>query len=539
MKGIDYLKQVITVLTCSHATKPEEIYNLSILESLKQIREGTHKDLVLWLRSLRNSATQTKRKKELPVFFYSGILSQQGDGTTHAYSGVVIAETDVAQDAEAARRELVANPHTLAIVRSVRGQNCSVLVPVLPVPTSPEEYAIASQQVFEMLGTHLVGQGMNNVKRYRTASYDPDLFINPDSVPFQVDYSAVPAEDNHTSPSHSPETISSENRELSMARLAGSLIYKRISLSGLETALQEMNKTLFEEPLAPTYISQKAQDYFNRFAPRAGENVEHFQARMLKYSVPTGDGQSGTLPDVRLTSEVSPIHIADVKEADAPDVISEINGNQIHVPGPEKEHRSSHYSVFYAELDKISQEYKYVVNVHLYQQLVRPLIVSLCSAHESIIHRLSTVIREQIHRADSDSSIELTLDDLVGDFFFDKAKKYFEHVLKCPFDLGPAINEGLKDLDSIRNVIVQQHAWIDKTKNKQLYSRIEAGQIKGVSLTYGELVIRIDYAVSAVNLIMVHLEKLITMVKERYPIIQGRTEKQTSFFFQSKQTLSN
>ena len=213
MKGIDYLNQVITALTCSHCTKPEETYKLTILEALRQIRRGAHKDLVLWLRSLRRGPTQTKRKKELPVFFYSGILSLEGDGNTQAYSGLVIAETDVAKDSDTARRELIANPHILAIIRSVRGQNYSVLVPVTPVPSNQEEYEAASQQVFEMLGAHLVGQGQNNVKRFRTASYDPDLFINPDSVPFQVDYSGIEKKHKNKSASPSSTTISSEYRE--------------------------------------------------------------------------------------------------------------------------------------------------------------------------------------------------------------------------------------------------------------------------------------------------------------------------------------
>ena len=189
-------------------------------------------------------------------------------------------------------------------------------------------------------------------------------------------------------------------------------------------------------------------------------------------------------------------------------------------PGLEANSQSDHDSVFYTELDQINQEYKYVVNIHLYQQLVRPLIVSLCTAHESIIHRLSTSIRDRINRSDSGNSIELTLEDIVGDSFFDKAKKYFEHVLRCPIDLTPAIDQGLNDLGSIRNVIVDQHSWIDKGKNKTLYSRIEQGKIRGVSLKYGELVIRIDYAISAVSLIMEHLEKLIAIVKRRYSFVQ-------------------
>ena len=531
MKGSDYLNQVITALTCAHCIKPEEFHSFTILEALKQIRQGTHKELVLWLRSLDKGATQTKRKKELPVFFYSGMLSLKGDGNINAYSGIVIAETDVAQDSEAARQELVANPHILAIMRSVRGKNYSVLVPVTPVPANQDEYEAASQQVFEMLGPHIVGQGKDHTKRYRTASYDPDLFINLDSVPFPVDYSERRTEPNSESQPLSLKTISVENREPSMAKLAGSLIFKRTSLSSLEAALHEMNTTQFEVPFTQSDISKKAQNYFNQFKPRPGENVEHFQARIMKSSIHGGDGQSGRLPDVGLsqvTSSPSSEKTTQVEKQAAVPASPEINEQQIHVSkvDPAAYELPDFDAVFYAELDKIGMEYKYVVNVHLYQQLVRPLIVSLFSAHESIIHRLSTVIRERINRGSSDISIELTLEDLVGDFFFDKAKKYFEHVLKCPFDLSPAINQGLRDLGSIRNVIVHQHSWIDKGKNKELYSRIENGHIQGVTLRYGELVIRIDYAVSAVNLIMEHLEKLIGIVKKRYPVMRGHEAKQ-------------
>ena len=300
---------------------------------------------------------------------------------------------------------------------------------------------------------------------------------------------------------------------------------------------------MFEKPFTPAYISEKAQEYFNRFKPMEGENVEHFQARMLKYSISGGDGQPGKLPEVGLSNGVSPhsgVNAVGVEQTGARHARSEINGKHIHIPHPahEEHNRSDRDSVFYAELDKISQEYKYLVNVHLYQQLVRPLIVSLCGAHESIIHRLSTVIRERINHDDSNTSIELTLEDIVGDFFFDKAKKYFEHVLKCPFDLSPTTNEGLRDLGSIQHVIVHQHSWIDKEKNKQLYSRIEKGQIQGVTLKYGELVIRVDYAVSAVNLVMEHLDKLIAIVKERYPIVDGSEEKQNGVYFQQKQPRS-
>ena len=543
MKGIDYLNQVITILTCSHCAKSEEFKNLTILQSLKQIRKGAHKELVLWLRSLNKDATQTKRKKELPVIFYSGMLSLQGDGNIQAYSGVVISETDVAQDSVAARRELVANPHVLAILRSVRGKNYSVLVPVTPVPSNQEEYEAASQQVFAMLGSHIVRQGKDNAKRFRTASYDPDLFINPDSVPFPVDYSKLNEKSDSKHPALEPETISTQNRERSIARLAGSLLFKRTSLSGLETALHEMNKTLFKEPLPRSEISKKAHHYFNHLKPRPGETAKHFQARVLKYSIPHGDGQSGKPPEVRV-SNIAPQYLEEtakhVEKAAPPHPSSAINENPISMsnPGPDEYTLSDFDSVFYAELDKISMEYKYVVNVHLYQQLVRPLIVSLFSAHESIILRLSTAIRDRINRSHSDISIELTLEDLVGDFFFDKAKKYFEHVLKCPFDMSQSFNQNLRDLGAIRNVIVHQHSWIDKGKNKELYSRIENGLIQGVTLRYGELVIRIDYAVSAVNLIMEHLQKLIALVKKRYPIMQGHTAKPNGHYVQQNQGLS-
>jgi|GEM_PF-4758326 len=543
MRGSDYLNQVITTLTCSHCAKPEEFQNLTILESLKQIRKGEHKELVLWLRSLNKDASQTKRKKELPVFFYSGMLSLQGDGTIQAYSGVVISETDVAQDSEAARKELVANPHVLAILRSVRGKNYSVLVPVTPVPTNKEEYEAASQEVFEMLGSHIVRQGKDNAKRYRTASYDPDLFINPDSVPFPVDYSKLNVKSDRKNPALEPETISRQNRERSIARLAGSLLFKRTSLSGLETALQEMNRTLFKEPFPRSEISKRAHHYFDQLKPRPGETAKHFQARVQKQSMPHGDGQSGNPPEAQVSKAVfghSAETAAPVEKSAAIHPISKKKESHIPISNsdPEEYNLPDFDSVFYAELDKISMEYKYVVNVHLYQQLVRPLIVSLFSAHESIILRLSTVIRERINRGHSDISIELTLEDIVGDFFFDKAKKYFEHVLKCPFDISQSINQGLTDLGSIRNVIVHQHSWIDKGKNEQLYSRIENGHIQGVTLRYGELVIRIDYAVSAVNLIMEHLQKLIAIVKNRYPIMQNHNVKSNGQFVQQNQVLS-
>ena len=524
MKGSDYLNQVITAQTCSHTTRPEDFYNLTILESLKQIREGAHKDLVLWLRSLKKNATQKKRKKELPIFFYSGMLSHQGDGNTMAYSGVVISESDNAS--VATRRELIANPHVLAILHSVGGQNYSVLVPIEPLPKSPAEYEAASRQVFDMLGAHLLRQGKNIVKRFQTASYDPDLFVNPDSQPFPVDYSGLKRA--YSNPGHIISTPAKEpeNHESGMERLTGSLANIHARQSGIDTALQEKDKALIEKLITPKHTAEKTQNHVDLFKPNQGKNVERLQATLLNDSIRGGDGQSSEQPDVS-PSNFAPSYLGNTTMGvEKPGLTHNGLDNKEKLiskpkPGLEADNQLDLDSVFYAELDQINQEYKYVVNMHLYQQLVRPLIVSLCTAHESIIHRLSKLIRDRINHGDSGSSIELTLEDIVGDSFFEKAKKYFEHVLRCPIDLTPAINQSLNDLGSIRNVIVDQHAWIDKGKNQELYSRIEQGKIRGVTLKYGELIIRIDYAISAVSLIMDHLEKLIAVVKKRYSFIQG------------------
>ena len=265
MRGSDYLNQVITAQACSHATRPEDFYNLTILESLKQIREGTHKDLVMWLRSLKKNATQKKRKKELPIFFYSGMLSHHGDGTTMAYSGVVISETDNAS--VATRRELIANPHVLAILQSVGGQNYSVLVPIEPLPQSPAEYEAASQQVSDMLGAHLLRQGKHIAKRFRTASYDPDLFVNQDSLPFPVDYSGLKKDFRLSNPGLSTPIDETDPAESNMSGLADSLTNQRERQSGIDAALQEMHKSLFETLIKPKHTSQKTQHQDDRLEP--------------------------------------------------------------------------------------------------------------------------------------------------------------------------------------------------------------------------------------------------------------------------------
>ena len=199
---------------------------------------------------------------------------------------------------------------------------------------------------------------------------------------------------------------------------------------------------------------------------------------------------------------------------------------QIEEAYPRDEYdRSDHSSEFYAELDLIEKEYEYVVNVHWLQLLVHPFIVSVWSVHESVIRRLSTVIRNRIKNLNPDSPIEKKVTDMKGGYFNERAQRYFEQILGCPFGLTDDREERLYDLSGLRNAIVHQNSWVDSERTEDLREKIESGKIEGVTIWHGALVIDLNYAECAINLVTEHLEELISIVKERYPSIHGRSKK--------------
>ena len=192
---------------------------------------------------------------------------------------------------------------------------------------------------------------------------------------------------------------------------------------------------------------------------------------------------------------------------------------QLEKAYPREEYdRSDHSSVFYAELDQVDQEYEYVVNVHWLQLLVHPFIVSVWSVHESVIRRLSTVIRNRINNSNPDRVIEKTVSDMKGKYFNDKALKYFEQILDCPFGLTDDRKQRLQDLSGIRNAIVHQNSWIDSERTEELRKKIEDGKIEGLTIWYGALVVDLNYAESAVNLITEHLDEACFHYKRKVPV---------------------
>lgn len=155
-------------------------FNKSISYALNRIKEGSSKDMVNQLR-LMSDEDYAKNKSMLPGVCFNGKFKHRSVSGLEQHSGFIILDFDKLESVEEAinlRYSIASDEYIYSAFLSPSGKGVKALVKVPPKEKNHKGYFMALKKHFNHPNWDDSG---SDVSRFCFESYDPDIYINPDS----------------------------------------------------------------------------------------------------------------------------------------------------------------------------------------------------------------------------------------------------------------------------------------------------------------------------------------------------------------------
>lgn len=164
----------------------------SILKSIEcGGKNGAIAKQIHQIRAERDKDKRSQLKKGLPVIMWQGIFNGRGKSGLRSLSGVLCIDIDHKSEDELLmlRSSLAIVPWVLAFFKSPSGDGLKVLVKA-SIHT-PQEYENCYAQLIEVFRNTFSCDVDESCKEYSKAcyaSFDPDIYVNPDALDYQFSY---------------------------------------------------------------------------------------------------------------------------------------------------------------------------------------------------------------------------------------------------------------------------------------------------------------------------------------------------------------
>lgn len=169
-----------TVTLFKSVTDVSTTFNRSVFEALERIKNGKSKDIVEQIRKLpKNKANEIK--KALPGVCFNGSFKYRSLSGLIQHSGLMILDLDGFESFEQAEEErniASQDQYTFACWVSPSGKGVKILV---QIPPDAENHKGYFESYKEYLNHPNWDDSGSDVSRFCFESYDPDIYINPDS----------------------------------------------------------------------------------------------------------------------------------------------------------------------------------------------------------------------------------------------------------------------------------------------------------------------------------------------------------------------
>ncbi len=139
------------------------------------IREGRWKHQVETVRQCIDKEQRDEAKKSVPSVTCSGTFTQRNQESMIKHSGYICIDVDVRVD----RSTLCRDQYTYALFDSVSGNGVAILVKISP-EKHRESFEYLQRYYFDQYGL-VIDPKPRNIASLRFVSYDPHLYINPES----------------------------------------------------------------------------------------------------------------------------------------------------------------------------------------------------------------------------------------------------------------------------------------------------------------------------------------------------------------------
>lgn len=168
----------VTIFKSLYATSTG--FNRDVFFVLERIRNGASKSTVEQVRKAPNDDIRSEIKKQLPVVCFSGTFRYRSISGLIKHSGLLVLDFDKIpeNEFEKTKQELKNNKYTFALWLSPSGNGLKCLVRIPPEENNHKRYY---SSIKEFINSEYLDDSGKDVSRGCLESYDPDLYINPDS----------------------------------------------------------------------------------------------------------------------------------------------------------------------------------------------------------------------------------------------------------------------------------------------------------------------------------------------------------------------
>jgi len=172
-------------------------FNVDILEVFDRIKTGKKsRDTVESIRSSQAESEIDQLKNSLPVVCFSGDIYKISEDSVNSHTGFICLyfdEYSSDSDLEDAKKSISEDEHVMAVFRSVSGFGLKV---VIKIPPSIENHRKSFMALMKYFSDDHFDSDCYNVSSVCYESYDPDIYINPDSTVWEILYEEEDEEDD-------------------------------------------------------------------------------------------------------------------------------------------------------------------------------------------------------------------------------------------------------------------------------------------------------------------------------------------------------
>ena len=144
-----------------------------------------------------NPAKYDERKKDLPAVTWSGHFSARNRKSLIQHSGHVVLDVDDTLNIDSVMADFKQNPHVRFAFISPSGTGGKPVIPVYPVPKTPEEHEYAFNAVLDVFDAYVrrdpkMMKAQKEVCRLCFLAHDAQPIDNPNAIPIRWEYPKEP-----------------------------------------------------------------------------------------------------------------------------------------------------------------------------------------------------------------------------------------------------------------------------------------------------------------------------------------------------------
>jgi len=169
----------ISLFKSLYSTK-DVSYRIQVFEELERIKNGTSKELI---NKIRNGNLDLK--KQLPAVCFNGTFTSRNDNSLIEHSGLCVLDFDKYPNKELflqERKKIEEDIFTFAVFTSPSGNGLKVLVKI--PKCDKDEHKLYFKGIEKHFNSEYFDEKCSNVSRVCFESYDPNLYLNKDSIQF-------------------------------------------------------------------------------------------------------------------------------------------------------------------------------------------------------------------------------------------------------------------------------------------------------------------------------------------------------------------